>query len=111
MTPIQTFPAKELKNKIGSVLSVANREPVAITKNGRFSYVILSAEDWKDIEMKTPNISQARDTPKKEITNSGQPQKKKSWGDFPLFGMWKDREDMKDPVAYVQNLRKPRYTV
>jgi hypothetical protein len=24
--------------------------------------------------------------------------------------MWKDREDMKDPAAYIRNLRKPRYT-
>jgi hypothetical protein len=25
-------------------------------------------------------------------------------------GMWKDREDMKDPVAYVRKIRQPRYT-
>jgi len=30
--------------------------------------------------------------------------------DHPACGMWKDREDMKDPVAYVRNLRRPRYT-
>lgn len=29
--------------------------------------------------------------------------------EHPAVGMWKDREDMKDPVAYVRNLRKPRY--
>jgi hypothetical protein len=28
----------------------------------------------------------------------------------PWCGMWKDREDMKDPVAYIRNMRKPRYT-
>lgn len=26
-----------------------------------------------------------------------------------FVGMWKDREDMKDPVAYIRNLRRPRY--
>jgi len=30
--------------------------------------------------------------------------------DHPAFGMWKDREDMKDVDAYLRNLRKPRYT-
>jgi hypothetical protein len=28
----------------------------------------------------------------------------------PAFGMWKDREDMKDPAAYVRKIRQPRYT-
>ena len=31
-------------------------------------------------------------------------------GAIPFIGMWKDREDMKDPVAYIQNMRGPRYT-
>jgi prevent-host-death family protein len=29
--------------------------------------------------------------------------------DHPFVGMWKDREDMADPVAYVRKLRQPRY--
>jgi antitoxin (DNA-binding transcriptional repressor) of toxin-antitoxin stability system len=28
--------------------------------------------------------------------------------DQPLFGMWKDREDMADPASYVRDLRRPR---
>lgn len=28
--------------------------------------------------------------------------------DTPLFGMWKDRDDMADPIAYVRKLREPR---
>ena len=31
--------------------------------------------------------------------------KKKSIGKLPGFGMWKDREDMKDPSEWVRNLR------
>lgn len=27
----------------------------------------------------------------------------------PLFGMWRDREDMADVEAYVRKLRAPRY--
>lgn len=31
--------------------------------------------------------------------------------DLPMIGMWKGREDMADPVAWVRNLRKPRFTI
>ncbi len=34
---------------------------------------------------------------------------KKSWKDTPMFGMWKDRDDMNDPVNYIKQLRKPRF--
>jgi len=29
--------------------------------------------------------------------------------DLDIFGMWADREDMSDPVAYVRSLRKGRF--
>ena len=28
--------------------------------------------------------------------------------DQPLFGLWKDREDISDPAAYLRHLRLPR---
>ena len=28
--------------------------------------------------------------------------------DQPLFGLWKDREDISDPASYVRQLRLPR---
>ena len=28
--------------------------------------------------------------------------------DQPLFGLWKDREDMSDPASYLRRLRLPR---
>jgi antitoxin (DNA-binding transcriptional repressor) of toxin-antitoxin stability system len=28
--------------------------------------------------------------------------------DQPLFGLWKDRDDLSDPASYVRNLREPR---
>ena len=28
--------------------------------------------------------------------------------DLPFFGMWKDREDMADPAAYVRKIRQNR---
>ena len=38
-------------------------------------------------------------------------QEKKSMpaAEHPAFGMWADREDMKDVDAWLRNLRKPRY--
>ena len=38
-----------------------------------------------------------------------EPHIKKSWGEIPLFGMWKDRKDMEDPADYVKQLRKSRF--
>jgi antitoxin (DNA-binding transcriptional repressor) of toxin-antitoxin stability system len=29
--------------------------------------------------------------------------------DHPACGMWKDREDMKDPAAWLRKIRAPRY--
>ena len=29
--------------------------------------------------------------------------------DHPAFGMWADREDMKDPAAYVRKIRERRF--
>ena len=28
--------------------------------------------------------------------------------DQPLFGLWKDRDDLTDPASYLRNLRQPR---
>jgi len=30
--------------------------------------------------------------------------------DQPLFGIWKDREDLANPTSYVRNLRRPRHS-
>lgn len=101
---MKTYPAKELKNKIGSVLSVANREPVGITRNGHFSYVIISAEDWANMQENTTRGNAANKDPKAIQTPP-----KKSWADCEAVGMWADREDMEDVTTYVRNLRKPRF--
>ena len=29
--------------------------------------------------------------------------------EYRAIGMWADREDMKDPAAWVRKIRKPRY--
>lgn len=40
---------------------------------------------------------------------SVEPVKEKKLKDYPAFGMWADREDMKDVQAWLHNIRKPRY--
>jgi antitoxin (DNA-binding transcriptional repressor) of toxin-antitoxin stability system len=30
--------------------------------------------------------------------------------DQPLFGIWRNREDLRDPASYVRNLRRSRYS-
>ncbi len=105
--PVKTFPAKELKNKIGSVLSVANREPVGITRNGHFSYVIVSANDWESIQENNAN-TYGKATLLKKPPQEKPP--KKSWANMDAVGMWKNREDMNDVDTYVRNLRKPRFS-
>ena len=47
------------------------------------------------------------------ITNRGKTcaqitavKEKKGLKDHPAFGMWKDRKDMKDPAAYIHNMRR-----
>lgn len=41
-------------------------------------------------------------------TQNQQRKKRKSIKDSPAYGMWASREDMRDPSAYVQTLRKSR---
>jgi antitoxin (DNA-binding transcriptional repressor) of toxin-antitoxin stability system len=49
----------------------------------------------------------AKLTPIAPPPRSGAPKTK----DQPLFGLWKDREDISDPASYVRRLRLPRRTL
>ena len=46
----------------------------------------------------------AKLTPIAASPSSGAPKTK----DQPLFGLWKDREDISDPASYLRHLRLPR---
>jgi hypothetical protein len=37
------------------------------------------------------------------------PKRPKSARDWPIFGMWADRDDIPDGVTYVNRLRAPHY--
>jgi prevent-host-death family protein len=43
---MKTVPATEAKNRFGEVLEAAQRQPVSITRNGRPSVVMISAESY-----------------------------------------------------------------
>jgi antitoxin (DNA-binding transcriptional repressor) of toxin-antitoxin stability system len=45
----------------------------------------------------------------KLIPGNGAKKPKMDIRDHPFFGMWADREDMKDPAAYVRKIREPRF--
>ncbi len=44
---MKTFTALEAKNRLGQVIDAAQREPVTVTRQGRPSVVILSAEEYQ----------------------------------------------------------------
>lgn len=44
---MKTFTALEAKNRFGQLIDAAQREPVTVTRQGRPSVVILSAEEYQ----------------------------------------------------------------
>lgn len=43
---MKTFSALEAKNRFGEMIEAAQRQPVGITRNGRPSVVVISAESY-----------------------------------------------------------------
>ncbi len=74
----------DLRHKMKEILSAIDRgETVTILYRGKERAKLVPLDDAK------PR--------RKSITES------------PAFGMWKDREDMRDVAAYVRKLREPRF--
>ncbi len=46
MPVMKTITALEAKNRFGEVMEAAQRQPVSITRNGRPSVVVISAESY-----------------------------------------------------------------
>ncbi|MBQ9501758.1 MAG: prevent-host-death family protein [Lentisphaeria bacterium] len=73
----------DLRKKMREVMSALDRrERVTLTYRGRRRAVIVPLREKKRGRIKV--------------------------ADLPAFGMWADRSDMTDPVAYVNGIRKPR---
>ena len=73
----------DLRKKMHEVMSAIDRhERVTLTHRGRRRAIIVPFGEAKPEKLKV--------------------------SDLPAFGMWADRADMTNPVAYVDQLRKPR---
>ena len=74
----------DLRRKMPDIMSAIGRhEHVILTYRGRRYAVIIPLEDEKQSHVKT--------------------------ADLPAFGLWADRDEMADPVEYVEEIRKPRW--
>ncbi len=72
----------------------------------------------KDLRLKTSQIlKKVQQVGTVTVTLRGKPvaklvslnsQKRRKLTDYPAFGMWADRRDMKDPAAWARKIRKPR---
>ncbi len=73
----------DLRKNMSKVMSAIDRhEKVMLTHRGRKKAMIVPLSDTEKKKVKTADLA--------------------------AFGMWNDREETADPVAYVENLRKLR---
>ena len=73
----------DIRKKMRDVMSAIDRcERVTLTHRGRRRAIIIPFSEVKRSKVKV--------------------------ADLPAFGMWAERTDMTDPVAYVDKIRKPR---
>lgn len=73
----------DLRRRLGKILEAIERnETVTLSKRGR------------EIAIIVPKASARR---------------RSSIRENPAFGIWKEREEMKDPTEYVRSLRKGRF--
>ena len=73
----------DIRKKMREVMSAIDRcERVTLIHRGRRRAIIIPFSEAKRSKVKV--------------------------ADLPAFGMWAERTDMTDPVAYVDKIRKPR---
>ncbi len=63
---------------------------------------LTSAQVTVRIEEEAPVSAQGTDVPAAQVAAE--------FANDPLFGMWRDREDMADVAAYIRRIREPRFT-
>ncbi|TMQ03516.1 MAG: hypothetical protein E6J90_53305 [Deltaproteobacteria bacterium] len=61
---------------------------------------------WRD---KLGQAADARVTVRIEAEQAAEEQTNAEFADDPLFGMWRDREDMADVAGYIRRIRAPRF--
>ena len=85
MQNLQTISTKELRDNLSEIL-----EKVAI---GKMTFLVSKFGRRKALIIPPP-------------VNEKKKVKKIDWRSLPAFGMWKDREDMKDSAAWVRKVRE-----
>ena len=74
----------DLRRKMREIVyALEHNEKVTLTRRGKRFAVIVPYELTQETDLKVE--------------------------DSPCFGMWADREDMADPVEYVEKIRKGRF--
>jgi hypothetical protein len=68
-------------------------------------------QTWRDkLDPGLVDAADARVTVRIEAEDSAaQAQAAAAFADDPLFGMWRDREDMADVAGYIRRIRAPRF--
>ncbi len=65
---MKTVSAAELQRNIGRYQDIALREPVAVTRNGRESCVLLSTDEYKRLKQRDRRVFRAEDLDEETIT-------------------------------------------
>ncbi|MCZ6681353.1 MAG: type II toxin-antitoxin system Phd/YefM family antitoxin [Candidatus Poribacteria bacterium] len=89
------LPVTEIRNRLSALLDevASNNEPVFITKHGRAQAVLISAAHYETLTKQEAGASTMHE-PEKGLEN------------LPFFGMWADRDDMRDSTAWVRKERE-----
>ena len=73
----------------------------------KMKHVLRAIDRGETVTVLYRGKERAKLTPIAPPPGSGAPKTK----DQPLFGLWKDREDIGDPASYLRRLRLPRQTL
>jgi hypothetical protein len=66
---------------------------------------------WRDkLGRELSEVSDARVTVRIETEQAAEAQAPAEFSDDPLFGMWRDRDDMADVAGYIRRIRSPRFS-
>lgn len=69
---MQTYPAKQAKNKFGEMIDNAQREPIKITRNNRPVAFVLSAKEYEELDaIRRANALALLDSIQDDAENSG----------------------------------------
>jgi prevent-host-death family protein len=89
------LPVTEIRNRLSALLDdvASNNEPVFITKHGRAQAVLISAAHYETLTKQGTDTTTIHET-------------EKGMENLPFFGMWADRDDMRNSTTWVRKGRE-----